>query len=41
VTFQADRIDFSSGFLERFAREFAALPKTGAPWKKRIPGRKP
>jgi hypothetical protein len=27
---QAEHIDFSSGFLERFARKFAALPATGA-----------
>jgi hypothetical protein len=39
VTFQADRIDFSSGFLERFARQFAALPTNGAVGKKRILGR--
>jgi hypothetical protein len=31
ATIQASRIDYSSGFLERFARQFAALPVAGKP----------
>jgi hypothetical protein len=37
---QAHRIDFSSGFPERFARQFAALSVAGRPVNRTYPARK-